>query len=284
MATASLPDPPFVRLGPPGAPSPLVIAVPHAGRVYPPPTLAAARLPRSALETIEDRFADLLIGDAVAAGAVAIVATIARAHLDLNRDPREIDATIVRDAHAIDIRSSEKVTGGLGVVPSRIAAGGQIWRRPLFAAEIARRIVTVHRPYHEAIADALDEAVARHGVAVLLDCHSMPTLGPGAARVIVGDLHGRSADAAFPAAAVAAAQARGASAARNRPYAGGHTLERHGDPRRGRHAVQIEIDRMLYLDGAGHAPGEGLASTRALVAAIAEALARAATPLAEAAE
>lgn len=284
METASPTEAPFVRLGPAGAPTPLVIAVPHAGRVYPAALLAASRLPRAALETIEDRYADLLVADAVAAGAVAIVATAARALVDLNRDPREIDPRIVREAGTLDMRASDKVAGGLGAVPSRIAAGGQVWKRPLPAAEIARRLAVVHRPYHAALADAIDAAILRHGVAVLLDCHSMPSLDRGEATVVVGDRHGQSAAPGYVDAAIAAAEGQGARTARNRPYAGGYTLERHGRPRFGCHAVQIEIDRALYLDRASLSPGDGIAASRALVACIAAALIEEAIGLAEAAE
>ena len=167
--------------------------------------MAAARLPQSALETIEDRHADLLIADAVAAGAVAIVARPARAYIDLNRDERELDPALLSTRSLPgDWSVTSKVTGGLGVVPSRIAAGGAVWSRPLDRAEVEARIATVHRPYHAAVAHALDEAMAVHGIAVLLDCHSMPPLGGrGApARVVIGERHGRSADQRFVAAAM----------------------------------------------------------------------------------
>jgi N-formylglutamate amidohydrolase len=258
----------FSRLGPVEPVSPVVIAVPHAGRSYPPAMLAAARLPRSALETIEDRHADLLIADAVAAGSVAIVARMARAYVDLNRDAREIDAAILADpARADPITATPRVTGGLGVVPSRIAAGGAVWRRPLDAADVAARLA-VHAAYHAAIAAALDAAMARHGRAVLIDCHSMPPLG-GGARLVIGDRHGASAALRYVEAATEAAAAFGLPVARNRPYAGGYTLDRHGAPRMGRHAVQIEIDRTLYLDATQRDPGPGLRRMRAVVAAIA---------------
>jgi N-formylglutamate amidohydrolase len=265
----------YARLGQLGARSPLVIAVPHAGRLYPPEMMAAARLPQSALETIEDRHADLLVADAVAAGAVAIVARPARAYIDLNRDERELDPAILSTRSLPgDWSVTSKVTGGLGVVPSRIAAGGAVWRRPLDRAEVEDRIATVHRPYHAAIADALDEALATHGIAVLIDCHLMPPLGGrGApARVVIGDRHGRSADQRFVLAAMAVARRASLPVTRNHPYAGGYTLDRHGDPRHGRHALQIELDRSLYLDAPQRTPGPGLPRMRALLAEIAAAL------------
>ncbi len=262
----------FSRLGPHDTPCAVVIAVPHAGRSYPAAMLAAARLPRSALETIEDRYADLLVADAVAAGAVAIVARMARAYVDLNRDPREIDAAILATPPGAGaVLASARVAGGLGVVPSRIAAGGAVWRRPLAAADMAERLAGVHAPYHDAIAAALDKAVARHGHAVLIDCHSMPPLGTGIG-LVIGDRHGGSAAPRFVEAASRAARAHGLSVARNRPYAGGHTLDRHGAPHARRPAFQIEIDRALYLDAGQTDPGPGLPRMRAIVAAIAAAV------------
>jgi N-formylglutamate amidohydrolase len=248
-----------------------VIAVPHAGRAYPPAMLAAARLPRAALETIEDRYADLLIADAVADGAVAIVARLARAYVDLNRDPRELDPAILAvppDAGAVV--ASQKTAGGLGVVPSRIASGGAVWRRPLDAADIAARL-TAHAAYHLAISAALEAALACHGRAILIDCHSMPPLA-GGARLVIGDRHGTSAAKRFVEAATGAAIGSGHLVARNSPYAGGHTLDRHGRPQEGRHAIQIEIDRTLYLDGGQRDPGPGLPGMRGALATIAAAV------------
>ena len=265
----------YARLGQVAARSPLVIAVPHAGRHYPAAMLAAARLPIEALETIEDRHADLLVADAVQAGAVAIVARFARAYVDLNRDERELDAALLASRPpAGALMASAKVAGGLGVVPSRIAAGGALWSKPLGAIEIETRMATAYRPYHAAIETALNAAQAAHGVAILIDCHSMPPLaGPGSPpRLVVGDRHGRSAELRFVATAVDAAKREGVRVARNHPYAGGHTLDLHGQPRRGRHAIQIEIDRSLYLDATQREPAEGLPRARRLIAAIAAAL------------
>lgn len=277
----------YSRLGQVGARTPLVIAVPHAGRHYPRAMLAAARLPLEALETIEDRHADLLVTQAVQAGAVAIVARMARAFVDLNRDEREIDPTMLTDAPPPGtLLPSAKVSGGLGVIPSRIAAGGLVWKRPFAADAVEARMALAHRPYHAAVAAALDEAFAVHGVAILLDCHSMPSIGgPGPhPQIVIGDRHGRSAAPQFVDAASRAARRAGFTVARNAPYAGGHTLDRHGRPRADRHAMQIEVDRALYLDAAHRDPGPGLATARRLLASIAAALVDAAQRPAIAAE
>jgi N-formylglutamate amidohydrolase len=265
----------YARLGQSTARSPLVVAVPHAGRHYPPAMLAAARLPREALETIEDRFADLLVTDAVRAGAIAIVARTARAYVDLNRDEREVDPALVGGKPSPGAwMTSPKVAGGLGVIPSRIAAGGALWAGPLGADEIEARMASTHRPYHAAIEAAMDAAYAAHGVAILIDCHSMPSLpGRGSVpQIVIGDRHGRSAESRYVTVASQIARQAGIVVARNQPYAGGHTLDRHGQPRRGRHAIQIEIDRALYLDAAQIGPGGGLTAMRRLVADIAMAL------------
>jgi N-formylglutamate amidohydrolase len=267
----------YSRLGQVGARTPLVIAVPHAGRHYPRGMMAAARLPIDALETIEDRHADLLITDAVRAGAVAIVARTARAFVDLNRDEREIDPTILAgDPVPGALLPSAKVSGGLGVIPSRIAAGGLVWKRPFTAAAIEARLALAHRPYHAAIDEALDEALAVHGVAILLDCHSMPSIAgrgsnPGQ-QIVIGDRHGCSAGTRFVTVASRAARQAGLRVALNTPYAGGHTLDRHGKPKADRHAIQIELDRALYLDAAQRDPGAGLARARHTLASIAQAL------------
>ncbi|WBO21047.1 N-formylglutamate amidohydrolase [Sphingomonas abietis] len=278
MAT-HLPEPSaYARLGQVAARSPLVIAVPHAGHHYPKTMLAASRLPPAALETIEDRHADLLVSDAVQAGAIAIVARYARAYVDLNRDERELDPALLgrRPPPGLLIHSA-KVAGGLGVIPSRIAAGGAVWARPLGEQEIETRLATAYRPYHAAIEAALDAAYAAHGIAILLDCHSMPPLPSSphhgiAPRVVVGDRHGRSSDSRFVVAIMERVKRAGFAVARNHPYAGGHSLDRHGARAVGRHAIQIEVDRSLYLDQAQRDPGDGLADTRRLVAAIAAAL------------
>jgi N-formylglutamate amidohydrolase len=275
MATQPPEPSTYARLGQIGARSPLVIAVPHAGRCYPPGLLNAARLPIEALVTIEDRHADLLVAEAVRQGAVAIVARMARSYVDLNRDERELDPAILRDKPLPGaLLMSPKVAGGLGAIPSRIAAGGAIWKQPFGLDEIETRMALAHRPYHDAIAAALVEAQEVHGVAVLIDCHSMPPLSrrADAPRIILGDRHGRSAHSRFTTAAAEAVRCEGITVARNHPYAGGHTLDRHGQPRAGRHAIQIEIDRTLYLDPSQRDPSEGLHPTRQLVAAIAAAL------------
>lgn len=276
-------SPPFERLGPATPLCPVILAVPHAGRSYPPELIAAAAVPRQRLEALEDRFADELVADAVAAGATAFVARRARAWIDLNRDERELDPAMIESAIApARTIGSARVRGGLGLIPRRIAGGDDILNRRLTTAEIDARIRRDHRPWHEALAEALAAARARFRIALLLDCHSMPPIsaseGERPPRIVIGDRYGRSASARLVECAAAVAERAGLPHARNRPYAGGHTLDRHGKPGSGIHAIQIEIDRSLYLAPDLRSSGPGMARMRGFVAALVAALADEALP------
>jgi N-formylglutamate amidohydrolase len=275
-----MPDspPPFRRLGPEKPRSPVVLSVPHAGRAYSERLLAAARVSRARLESLEDRLVDRLVWRAVEGGAVALIADAPRAEIDLNRDERELDPAMVLPRPAAETTvESPRTRGGLGLIPARIAGSGAIWRQRIAAAEVTRRVERIHRPYHAALEAELQAARARFGIALLLDCHSMPPRGPGGeAPVVLGDRHGGSMAEPLVAAAERAVRESGFAVARNAPYAGGHITERHGDPSRGIHALQVELDRSLYLAPDLRASGGGFDRVARLIAAIAEALATAA--------
>lgn len=275
-------DPPcgFVHLGPERPLSPVVIAVPHAGRSYP-DTCRDDAADMRRLVLLEDRHADLLASAAVRHGATAFVATRARAWIDLNRDPREIDPAMIEGRAPPGIVSSPRVRNGLGLVPRRIGAGPDLWRRKFTADDLLDRIETVHRPYHDALALTLAETRQRFGVAILLDCHSMPPLGAPAGRrpnIVIGDRYGRSAAASFGDALESLTARSGLRPARNTPYAGGYTLDRHGAPRAGIHALQVEVDRSLYLDPALVEAGAGVAKISMLISQMHAALAMSAAP------
>src|SRR3954471_22424146 len=266
---------PFRRLGPHQPASPVVLSVPHAGRGYSEALLDAARLPRRKLEVLEDRLVDRLVWRAVAAGAGAIIADAPRAEIDLNRDERELDpALIVPRPREIAWFQSARTRGGLGLVPDRIAGAGPIWRQRLSADELAWRVETIHRAYHLAVDAALQAARQRCGVAILLDCHSMPPRGGGEALIVLGDRHGVSIAPELSDAAERAVREAGFAVARNAPYAGGHITDRHGRPSEGVHALQLEIDRAVYLGPDLRTPGSGFDAVSRLIAAVAEALAR----------
>ncbi|HEX8669719.1 MAG TPA: N-formylglutamate amidohydrolase [Allosphingosinicella sp.] len=272
-------DTSFRRLGPAHPASPVVLSVPHAGRAYSEALLRAARLPRAKLEVLEDRLVDRLVWRAVADGALAFVADAPRAEIDLNRDEGEVDpGLIVPRPRATPLSDSARTRGGLGLVPARISGAGAIWRQRIPANELNRRVERIYRPYHEALETALAETRARFGTAVLLDCHSMPPRADAAREpgIVLGDRHGTSMAPALTAAAERAVREAGFGVARNAPYAGGQITARHGRPNHGIHALQIEIDRSLYLAPDLRTPGPGFDRIAMLIGSVAAALAAAA--------
>lgn len=266
---------------------PLLLSIPHAGRDYPNWLLAEARHGRKALATLEDPLVDRLAWRAIAAGFGAVIARTPRGAIDCNRsvdelDPASIAAAPGSGAGAVPV--GPRARHGLGIVPSRTHRFGQLWKRPLPRARFDQRLVTAYDPYHALIADELAALRRDHASVVLLDLHSMPSRGRDAAQVVVGDRHGESAAQWMSEAAAAIVQRAGFSTAHNEPYAGGHIVERHGRPSEGVHAVQIELDRSLYLAHDMLSPGSGFDRISRLVVALADGLAEVVTPEAMAAE
>lgn len=267
---------PFLRIGPAVPTRPVILSVPHAGRDYSESLLAMARVGRAALETLEDRYVDRLVWRAADAGFTILIATAPRAEIDINRDPREIDpALIVPAPPAAALVASSRSRGGLGVIPSRLAGHGVLWRGRIAQDELNRRLSAIHGPYHDALDLLLRAARARFGTALLLDCHSMPPrdLDGGEAAIVFGDRHGSSAAPEYMQTALSAAHEAGFRAAANHPYAGGHVAARHGRPGRQVHALQMEVDRALYLGADLREPGPGFDQTARLILAVAERLA-----------
>ena len=274
-------DPAFVIHANRASPIPVLIAVPHAGRAYPAALTAALRDPQRAALRLEDRLVDEL-GRAVAeqTGAALIVAHAPRAMLDLNRAPDDVDWEMIagRLAPRATPPPGRRARSGLGLVPRRVTGLGELWRERLDHAELEARIAGVHVPYHARIAAELAELRARWGAALLLDLHSMPPLGErggpnAAAEYVVGDRFGATSDGGLVATAFACFAQAGARAAHNRPYAGGYALDRHAAPRRGVHALQLEVDRRSYLDEAMEQPGPGFATTAELLVTLVRRLA-----------
>ena len=236
--------------------SPLVFASPHSGRIYPPQMVAAAALDPVAIRRSEDAFVDELFASVTALGAPLIVARYARAFVDVNREPFEMDPALFRDPLPGWVRgASARATAGLGSVARVVGEGQEIYRGKLCFAEAQARIEAVHRPYHAALESLLEAAERRFGLSILIDCHSMPSaavaahgVGGRAPEVVLGDRFGVACDPRVTAAAEAAFLAEGFRVVRNTPYAGGWTTEHYGRPRVGRHALQIEVARALYLD------------------------------------
>ncbi|MBB6424610.1 N-formylglutamate amidohydrolase [Sphingopyxis sp. JAI128] len=244
--------PAAIAVNRPAAGGPVVVSIPHAGRIYPPEILAATRVDRTLLERLEDSWCDLIATEAAEAGATVVQAMWARAVADLNRGEGQMAPGEV----AIPLRAQFSAPGrkeraGLGVVPTRLADCGPLWKRPIDHAALHWRLESFHRPYHAALAGELSAARDRFGHAILLDLHSMPPIPPGlsghGARIVVGDHFGATAGEGVVDRVMALAEELGVAVSRNQPYAGGHIVRTHGKPGQAVHAIQIEIDRSLYL-------------------------------------
>jgi len=227
---------------------PFLFASPHSGRRYPASLLERSRLDATTLRRSEDAFVDELFAGAVGLGAPLLAALFPRAYLDVNRGMAELDVGMFDGAVGVPVDApSPRVSAGLGVIPRIVRDGAEIYRGKLGREEADHRLSQFYRPYHGALAALMEETRARFGVAVLLDCHSMPS-ALSVPDIVLGDRYGASAAPALTARAEAAFSREGFSVARNTPYAGGHTTVQYGRTAANCHALQIEINRALYLD------------------------------------
>lgn len=227
---------------------PFVFASPHSGRSYPNSLLARTRLDATTLRRSEDAFVDELFAGATGLGAPLLAAQFPRAFLDVNRSAAELDAAMFDSALGVPVDApSPRVAAGLGVIPRIVRDGAEIYRGKLKSDEAGARLEQLYRPYHQALSDLMEETHARFGVAALIDCHSMPS-ALSVPDIVLGDRYGASAAPALTAHAEAAFQREGFSVVRNTPYAGGHSTVLYGRVASGWHALQVEINRGLYLD------------------------------------
>jgi len=258
IAAQSLrPEPPFEILAPATLASALVVASPHSGDRYPPDFVARSRLDFATLRRSEDSFVDELFAAAPALGAPLIRALFPRAYIDPNREPFELDPSMFDGKLPDYVNSrSPRVAAGLGTIARVVANGEAIYRGKLDFADAKRRVLECYQPYHDALRSLIDATSARFGHAMLIDCHSMPSVGgpmerdPGAQRVefVLGDCHGASCDRRLIDLADRMLRSMGYAVARNAPYSGGFTTQHYGKPQSGVHALQIEINRAIYMD------------------------------------
>ena len=256
---------------------PFVYASPHSGSDYPADFIAASRLDPMALRKSEDSFVDELFAAAPALGAPLLRALFPRAYCDPNREAYELDPAMFRDQlPRFANTTSLRVAGGLGVIARVVASGQEIYRDKLPYAEAERRIAMFYRPYHQALGDLLAATRAKFGFAVLIDCHSMPSVGGptdqdnGARRpdIVLGDRFGHACDRRLTDAAEAILRRAGYQVCCNNPYAGGYTTNRYGRPRDGVHGLQIEVNRALYMDETAFRRLPGLGALAADMAAL----------------
>ena len=233
---------------------PLVITSPHSGSDYPAEFVAASRLDPLTLRRSEDAFVDEIFAAAPRLGAPLLAARFPRAYVDVNREAWELDPAMFTDALPDYVNArSPRVRMGLGTIARVVASGEEIYDGKLCFADAQERVDTLYRPYHTVLGGLIEETAAGFGVCLVVDCHSMPSGAPGkagreAADIVLGDCHGAACAPQIIESARQHLTRRGFVVALNAPYAGGFTTGHYGRPRHGRHALQIEINRAIYMD------------------------------------
>jgi N-formylglutamate amidohydrolase len=247
-------EPPFEVLEPARYRGPLLFNSPHSGRIYPPDFLQASRLDLATLRRSEDSFVDELILGVVGRGHPVMRAHFPRCFVDVNREPYELDPRMFdgRLPSFANTRSM-RVAGGLGTVARVVGDAQEIYDQRISVAEALRRIDELYKPYHRSLRRVFLRLQREFGAAVLVDCHSMPS-ATGAkderprADLVLGDRYGTSCVPVIAETIEATMREFGYVVSRNKPYAGGFITEHYGNPTAGLHAVQLEINRSLYMD------------------------------------
>jgi N-formylglutamate deformylase len=238
---------PLLIRRPRGQKAPFIFASPHSGRFYPLSFAQSSRLDPISLRRSEDAFVDELFESVTELGAPLICARFPRAFVDANRAPGELDPQMFDAPLSAVGPRSPRVAAGLGVIPRVVRDGLEIYGTRLPAGEAAFRLEHFYRPYHTALAALVEQTRAEFGVAVVIDCHSMPP--PAKAHdIVLGDCYGEAAGPELIGQTQKILTGLGFSVARNAPYAGGYTTHLYGRPHEGVHAIQVEVSRALYLD------------------------------------
>lgn len=257
---------------------PFVFNSPHSGATYPKRFLDMARLDAHAIRRSEDCFVDDLFADVRTLGAPLLKANFPRAYLDVNREPWELDPRMFASPLPPYANTrSARVAGGLGTIPRLVGEGQEIYGSKLPLEEAIGRIERIYKPYHDQLRALIGATHKAFGVAVLIDCHSMPaTIRLPETRIrpdfIIGDRFGMSCRSDLSETAIAHLASRGYMVAHNKPYAGGFITEHYGRPARGIHALQVEINRSLYMDEDKLMPNAGYDQLRRDVAELAACL------------
>lgn len=252
--------PPFQVSEPSEPKVPFVFNTPHSGTHYTRALLAQSQLDRRAIRSSEDTFVDEIFAPVTTLGAPLMRANFPRVFVDLNRDANELDPSMFNGPLSEPTNAeSPRVVGGLGVIARVVGDRQEIYANTLPAAEATERLERYYHPYHQKLGALLEETADRFGTAVLVDCHSMPSGavkastegGPGRADIVLGDRYGTSCVPHLTEALARLLRRQGFAVGLNRPYAGGFITERYGKPPLV-HAIQIEINRALYMDEAGY--------------------------------
>jgi len=250
--------------------SPVVFASPHSGNDYPDWFVRRSLLCAETIRSSEDAFVDQLFDAAPEFGAPLLLAGAPRAFLDLNRAADELDPALIRGVRKMAL--NPRVASGLGVIPRVVANSRPIYSGKLSLAEAQERITGYWQPYHAKLASLLDETRQQFGRAVLVDCHSMPheaienvSFSGAPPQVVLGDRFGASSDGEIVDAIEAAFLDAGLRVSRNTPFAGAYVTQQYGRPSRKQHAIQVEIDRSLYMDEKTVSPHDSFADFQALI-------------------
>jgi N-formylglutamate amidohydrolase len=261
--------------------APAVFNSPHSGRQFPEDFLRQTRLPLMTLRKSEDCFVDELFLSCVDHGAPMLRALVPRSYIDLNREPYELDPRMFSgELPGYANTGSPRVAGGLGTIPRIVSEGEDIYRGRLDFAEARKRIEQIYIPYHRTLSALTNAVLSKAGEVLLVDCHSMPASatahvappGAGMIDVVLGDRFGASCAEDISAFIEERLQRHGLKVLRNKPYAGGFITQNHGAPHRGQHALQIEINRSLYMNEASLEKTSDFGNVRAVLEEMVKAL------------
>ena len=239
--------------------APLIFASPHSGAQYDPVFVASSRLDEKNLRRSEDSFVDEIFAGAPESGAPLLCALYPRAYLDPNREPYELDPEMFSEPLPSHVKTrSDRVRAGFGTIARMVASGAEIYTGKMSFAEAERRIDTLYRPYHQALEGLIETTLRDFGAAFLLDCHSMPSVGGPTDRdrgtprpdIVLGDRFGASCEPRVIETAERIFRDLDFSVRRNEPYAGAFTTAHYGQPGKRVHAIQIEVNRRLYMNEA----------------------------------
>jgi N-formylglutamate amidohydrolase len=247
-------DPPFEAIEPAECRGPVLFNSPHSGRIYPRAFLSASRLDLATLRRSEDSFVDDLIAGLPARGYPIMRAHFPRCYVDVNREPYELDPRMFdgRLPPFANTRSM-RVAGGLGTVARVVGDAQEIYDQRMSVNEALHRIESLYKPYHRTLRRLFTRLHHDFGAAILVDSHSMPSTSGGReerprADVVIGDRYGTSCIGVVAETVEQTLRGFGYAVSRNKPYAGGFITEHYGNPAAGLHAIQLEINRALYMD------------------------------------
>jgi N-formylglutamate deformylase len=247
-------SPPFEIVEPAVWRAPIIFNSPHSGSVYPREFLAASRIDEATLRRSEDSFMDEIVADLAERGFPVVRVHFPRSYVDVNREPYELDPRMFNGRlPSFANTRSMRVAGGLGTIPRIVGDGQDIYFNRLNVEDALSRIETLYKPYHRALRRLVNRAHQTFGTAILVDCHSMPSVGitrdePKRPDLVIGDRYGTSCAGLLADVVEQTFRAQGYSVGRNKPYAGGFITEHYGNPASGLHTIQLELNRAVYMD------------------------------------